>query len=54
VSFPIGDCGLAANEAALTLRLSAGSPEDMTRLKDVVERHLLRFAFRESLPIHWA
>jgi hypothetical protein len=54
VRFPIGDCDMAANEAALTLRLSAATPEDMARLKDVVERHLVRFAFRESLPIHWA
>jgi hypothetical protein len=53
VTFSAGECALTANEAALTLRLTAPSADEMAVLKDVVERHLVRFAFRETLPVIW-
>jgi uncharacterized protein len=37
----------------LTISLDSPSAEDLERLKDVVARHLLRFAFREELSIAW-
>jgi hypothetical protein len=53
IGFDIGDCKLHAE--AETLRLDVESPdtEQLDRLKDVVERHLVRFAFREELAITW-
>lgn len=53
IDFPVGECRLAAEGETLTLRLKAGSDEDMERLKDVVARHLVRFAFREEMQIDW-
>ncbi|WP_445679224.1 DUF2218 domain-containing protein [Radicibacter daui] len=53
VKFSIGDCGMAASETALTLTLVAADAGQMDQLKDVVVRHLVRFAFREELAIAW-
>jgi uncharacterized protein len=53
VEFPLGLCTLDANEQRLSIIINAGTAEDITQLKDVVDRHLLRFAFREDLAINW-
>lgn len=53
VSFATGLCTLDADAQKLSIIVNAGSVEDLTRLKDVVDRHLLRFAFREDLQINW-
>jgi len=53
IDFPVGECRLAADDATLTLRLKAQGGEDMERLKDVVARHLVRFAFREEMTVDW-
>jgi len=53
ISFPMGETKLAADAEALTLSVSAGGDDDLARLKDVVARHLERFAFRETLEIDW-
>jgi uncharacterized protein len=53
VQFPMGACKLAADGTHLAIALEAASPEELSQLKDVVERHLQRFAFREPLGIAW-
>jgi hypothetical protein len=53
ISFSAGDVRLVAEADALTISLESPSAEDLERLKDVVARHLLRFAFREELSIPW-
>jgi hypothetical protein len=53
IDFPVGECRLAASGNTLTLRLKAQGADDMERLKDVVARHLVRFAFREVMTIDW-
>lgn len=53
VQFPIGLCKLEADDTRLAISLETTSPEELTQLKDVVERHLLRFAFREPFSIAW-
>ena len=53
VSFPIGECRLKAEGATLRILLEAPGAEDMEQLKDVVIRHLVRFAFREELTAIW-
>jgi hypothetical protein len=53
VKFSIGDCGMAASDSALILTLVAAEATQMDQLKDVVVRHLVRFAFREELAIDW-
>jgi uncharacterized protein len=53
ITFSTGETKLAADAEMLTLALEAPNPEDLEQLKDVVARHLLRFAFREALDIEW-
>lgn len=53
VEFPVGLCTLDANEQRLSIIVNAGTAEDIDQLKNVVDRHLLRFAFREDLAINW-
>ncbi|GGD89065.1 hypothetical protein GCM10011390_04770 [Aureimonas endophytica] len=53
IEFTIGDCRLAADDEALTLRLEAPDEAQLEQLQDVVIRHLERFAFRESLAVRW-
>lgn len=53
ISFSIGDCDLRADGESLKLDLTAPDGSKMTQLKDVVVRHLLRFAFREDMAIAW-
>lgn len=53
ISFSVGDCRLKADGSALHIDLTAPSADDMEQLKDVVIRHLVRFAFREELAANW-
>ena len=53
ISFSVGDCRLKAEDHTLRLSLTAPNAEDMEQLKDVVVRHLVRFAFREELQVDW-
>jgi len=41
---------LAADDAALSVEVSAG---DLPRMQQVVEDHIVRFAFRETLAFEW-
>ena len=53
ISFSVGECRLKAEGNTLRLMLTAPNAEDMEQLKDVVVRHLVRFAFREQLQVNW-
>lgn len=53
VSFSTGLCTLDADGQKLSIIVNAATEEDLSQLKDVVDRHLLRFAFREDLLIAW-
>lgn len=53
ITFSIGECRLKADSNALHIDLNAPSADDMAQLKDVVIRHLVRFAFREELQATW-
>ncbi|UDF28114.1 UNVERIFIED_ORG: DUF2218 domain-containing protein [Roseateles sp. XES5] len=53
IIFSIGECRLTADSAALQIDLVAPKAEEMDELKDVVIRHLVRFAFREELAVTW-
>jgi len=52
IAFGIGTCRLTADAETLTLDIE-GAPGDMDQLRNVVARHLVRFAFREELAIDW-
>jgi hypothetical protein len=53
ITFASGICRLEAKDGVLTLLADAEDDEKMTRLQGVVEKHLVRFAFREPHVIAW-
>jgi hypothetical protein len=53
IGFPSGECRLHAEGGELNLTLEAGDQTSLAQLRDVVERHLTRFAFREELGVQW-
>ncbi|MBU6448701.1 MAG: DUF2218 domain-containing protein [Rhodospirillales bacterium] len=53
VSFTTGLCTMDADAQKLSIILNAADEVELTRLKEIVDRHLLRFAFREELHIAW-
>lgn len=44
---------LAATGEQLTMHVTVAADGDLDGFKQVVDTHLLRFAFREELAIHW-
>ncbi len=53
VEFPFGDCQITATQTDLRFACKAEPGEQSERLKQVVESHLVRFAWRETLTINW-
>jgi len=51
--FPGGSCHFSADSSTLSLRLEADSEQSLQHIKAVVEDHLVRFGWRESLNITW-
>lgn len=45
---PLGTCHMTAHADGLDITLEAADHEALTRLEDVVAKHLDRFAFREG------
>lgn len=54
VTFPFGETRLVADDRTLTILVDAANAADLEQLKDVVARHLARFAFREELAVNWS
>ena len=56
IEFQAGVCVLdaALEPGALILRVTAADEAGVAALQDVVARHLVRFAFRETLEVNWA
>ena len=55
IEFSSGTCELSADETSgeLVMTARAANETDLARVEDVVARHLVRFAFRETLEITW-
>ena len=55
IEFPAGVCVLdaALEPGTLILRVTAADEAGVAALKDVVARHLVRFAFREEIAVNW-
>lgn len=52
--FPFGIARLRADAERLTVEIEAPDSDQRARTQDVIEVHLLRFAFRENLgPMSW-
>ncbi len=53
IAFKSGTCRLDAADGVLTLNAEAENDEQLAQVQDVVERHLVRFAFKTPLTIEW-
>ncbi len=54
IEFSAGVCELNAEDDTLAMKITTGEEVSLPVLEDVVERHLKRFAFRETLEIRWS
>lgn len=55
IAFSSGNrLNLKADENGLALVAETGPREDLARWQDVIEKHLVRFAFREELTFEWS
>ncbi len=48
-----GICDMLAKDGELIFIISAADRTGADKIKGVIERHLLKFAYRENLEIHW-
>lgn len=53
IALPLGQTTLAADDAALTIDLLVAEGGDLDGLRNVVQSHIERFAFRETLQFDW-
>jgi hypothetical protein len=53
IALPLGETRLGADSRALTIELVADDADKLSGLRDVVVRHVERFAFREALHFDW-
>lgn len=51
--FPGGTCLMEADSDQLTFKVDAKSPEALEKIQGTLDRHLIKFAFREELDIQW-
>jgi len=54
IEFPLGVCRLEADANTLTMRAEAEDDERLAKLQEVVDKHLVRFAFKMPLTIEWS
>ncbi|KQQ14239.1 2,4-dihydroxyhept-2-ene-1,7-dioic acid aldolase [Methylobacterium sp. Leaf123] len=53
IALPLGETRLRADADTLTIDLTAPDAANLPDLRDVVVRHIERFAFRETLRFEW-
>jgi uncharacterized protein len=53
ITFSIGICRLEASDGILVLGAEAEDDTKLTQLQGVIDKHLLRFAFRDPPTIEW-
>ena len=53
IDLAVGKCILDAEASALNVRLELAAPGDEARMQKVVEDHIKRFAFCETLKFEW-
>ena len=53
IALPLGETRLTADDHSLIVDLTAHKTEDLDLLQNVVQVHIERFAFKESLEFVW-
>lgn len=51
--FPAGICQMHASTEHLIFEIDADNSEGLEKIKGVLERHLIKFAYKEDLIITW-
>jgi hypothetical protein len=54
ITFSAGTCRLEAKDNVLTITAEAEDLAGVERLQGVIERHLVRFAFRDPPKFEWS
>lgn len=55
IAFPNGNSlTLKAHSDSLNMQVTVPDDVDLAHFQDVVDRHIIRFAFREDLVINWS
>jgi hypothetical protein len=54
IDFSAARCSFEAEPAVLVLTIESADPAVLPGTAEIVEKHLKRFAFRESLVIDWS
>jgi uncharacterized protein len=54
IPFPDGLCTLDADDQTLNIRIESASPESLSRIQEVVARHLKQVASQESFEVTWS
>ena len=52
-TFPFGTCAMTATPDRLVFDITAADSESVAKIKGVIERHLLKFSYKEDLTIRW-
>lgn len=53
IALPLGETRLTADETSLAIDIASHKSEDLTVLQNVVQTHIERFAFKETLEFDW-
>ncbi|GAA3863614.1 DUF2218 domain-containing protein [Celeribacter arenosi] len=53
ITFPFGQCVLAAEDGVLEFTVSGETQADLTQTRRVIASHFERFAFREHPKLDW-
>ena len=52
-TFPFGTCEMSATSEQLLFSIVAPTVDEVEKIKGVLERHLLKFSYKEELAILW-
>jgi hypothetical protein len=53
VAFPGAPCAMQASDTHLDIRIEADDAATLTRIQDVVTKHLKQVASRETFEVEW-
>lgn len=51
--FPMGTCNMLSDENYLTFEIESTDADGIQKIQGALDRHLIKFAFREELEINW-
>ena len=53
IELPSAVCTMEAGADALTVTATVIDAAELSRIKEVIEKHIVRFAFKEELVFNW-